>query len=75
MEKGRVFARAISEYIQNNGISPEVYRFGCRTEEKLKERFAAVDETAAYNQMKVVHAMQKKPDQRGTFQSQQRIRV
>ena len=59
MEKGRVFATGLEDIYRTMGISPEVYRFGCRTEEKLKERFAAVDETAAYNQMKVVHAMQK----------------
>lgn len=59
MEKGRVFATGLEDIYRIMGISPEVYRFGCRTEEKLKERFAAVDETAAYNQMKVVHAMQK----------------
>lgn len=41
------------------GISPEVYRFAKKTQERLAGRFAAFDETAAYNQMKVLLAMQK----------------
>lgn len=41
------------------GISPEVCRFGLQVEETLRPRFAAMDETAEYNQLKVVHAMQK----------------
>ena len=41
------------------GICDEVYRFGRKTETGLKERFAAIDENAEYNQLKVIHAMQK----------------
>lgn len=41
------------------GISEEVYAYGKKIEAGLKERFAAIDETAEYNQMKVIHAMQK----------------
>ena len=41
------------------GICKEVYEFGCRTEEKLKERFAVFDQTAEWNQLKVISAMQK----------------
>ena len=41
------------------GVSPEVYQFGRTIEEKLKDRFAKIDETAEYNQLKVIHAMQK----------------
>ena len=41
------------------GINEAVYDFGTKIEEKLKERFAQIDETAEYNQLKVVHAMQK----------------
>lgn len=40
------------------GISKEVYAYGQKAEEKLKERFASIDETAEYNQLKVVKAMQ-----------------
>lgn len=41
------------------GISQKVLEFGLKIEEGLKERFAAIDETAEYNQMKVIGAMQK----------------
>ena len=41
------------------GICPEVYHFGKKIEEQLKERFEAIDSTAEYNQMKVIDAMQK----------------
>lgn len=44
---------------QRMGISPEIYQFGKKIEETLKERFAKIDETAEYNQMKVLLAMQK----------------
>lgn len=41
------------------GISEEVYRYGEKTLASLQERFAAIDETAEYNQLKVVKAMQQ----------------
>lgn len=41
------------------GISEEVYRFGEEICRSLKDRFASLDETAEYNQAKVLHAMQK----------------
>ncbi len=41
------------------GISKEVLDFGLKIEERLRERFAAIDETAEYNQMKVIRAMQE----------------
>ncbi|MDD2958291.1 MAG: methionine gamma-lyase family protein [Lachnospiraceae bacterium] len=41
------------------GISPEVYQFGREVEAHLTERFEEIDRTAEYNQLKVVHAMQK----------------
>ena len=41
------------------GISSEVYDFGKKVEDSLKERFEKFDKTAEYNQMKVIHAMQK----------------
>ena len=41
------------------GISSEVYDFGHKIEESLKERFDKFDKTAEYNQMKVLLAMQK----------------
>ena len=41
------------------GISPEIYSYGMETEKKLKDRFREIDEVAEYNQLKVIHAMQK----------------
>lgn len=41
------------------GLSPEVIAFGEKIEENLKERFAAIDEIAEANQLKVLHALQK----------------
>lgn len=41
------------------GISNEVYAFGEKILKELAPRFAAIDETAEYNQMKVICAMQK----------------
>ena len=48
----------LEEQYQNLGISKEVYEFGEKIEESLKERFAEIDARAEYNQMKVVKAMQ-----------------
>lgn len=44
---------------ESMGISSAVYAYGKKTEEALKERFRAIDENAEYNQLKVLHAMQK----------------
>ncbi len=41
------------------GISKEVLIFSNEILESLKERFDAIDNVAEYNQMKVLHAMQK----------------
>lgn len=41
------------------GISDQVFDFGEKIIEKLEQRFKSIDETAEYNQMKVVSAMQK----------------
>ena len=40
-------------------ISEQVLAFGTEIEKELKERFAQIDEVAEYNQLKVIHAMQK----------------
>ena len=40
-------------------ISPEVAAYGRKIEALLKERFDALDQTAEYNQWKVINAMQK----------------
>ncbi len=41
------------------GIGKAVYTYGNKILEDLKERFDAIDETAEYNQLKVLRAMQK----------------
>ena len=41
------------------GVSAEVYAYGEAILDGLKERFARIDETAEYNQCKVLGAMQK----------------
>ena len=41
------------------GVSPAVYAYGEQVLEGLRERFAAVDAVAEYNQAKVLAAMQK----------------
>ena len=47
------------ELYQTMGISPAVYEHGEKTLEKIKDRFAAIDQVAEYNQAKVLHAFQK----------------
>ena len=41
------------------GVSPGVYAYGEKALERLRERFAAIDAVAEYNQAKVLSAMQK----------------
>lgn len=41
------------------GIRKDVLSFGDKIEKELKERFDRIDETAEYNQLKVIHAMQE----------------
>lgn len=50
---------AIEEMYREMGIRPSVLRLGKEIEEQLKDRFAEIDEIAEYNQLKVIHAMQK----------------
>ena len=49
----------LNEIYQNMGISEEVLRVGNQIETELKERFEQSDAIAEYNQLKVIHAMQK----------------
>ena len=49
------------------GISAEVWAYGQKTEESLKERFRQFDETAEYNQLKVIKAMQENRVSEGCF--------
>lgn len=48
----------IETMYEQMGISSQVAAFGAAVEKELKERFQAEDETAEYNQMKVIKAMQ-----------------
>ena len=41
------------------GIQKEVINFGNEVLESIEKRFAAIDERAEINQLKVIHAMQK----------------
>ena len=47
------------ELYNTMGISPAVYNYGEEALEKLKSRFAQVDQIAEHNQAKVIAAMQK----------------
>lgn len=47
------------EQYENLGISKEVYEYGKKIEDSLKERFEQIDRIAEYNQMKVIKAMQE----------------
>ena len=47
------------ELYQTMGISPAVYAYGEKVLDKLKDRFAAIDQVAEHNQAKVIAAMQK----------------
>lgn len=44
---------------QSLGIAPETYAYGAQILNRLEERFKKIDETAEYNQLKVLRAMQK----------------
>lgn len=47
------------DYYRELGIRREVYEFGEDILKGLKDRFEAIDQTAEYNQLKVIQAMQK----------------
>lgn len=49
----------MEEMYKSLGIDPEVYQFGQKIEQKLKDRFRRIDEIAEYNQLKVIRAMQE----------------
>ena len=49
----------LKEQYEQMGISEKVYTFGETILAQLKERFAEIDDTAEFNQLKVIHAMQK----------------
>lgn len=49
----------LQEMYASLGIDTQVLAFGEHILKNLKDRFAAIDETAEYNQLKVIRAMQK----------------
>lgn len=49
---------SLKDYYKEIGISEKVYDFAQETYDSLKDRFAQLDETAEYNQVKVLRAMQ-----------------
>ena len=49
----------MEQMYESLGVSPQVYQFGEKTLEALKERFQAIDRMAEYNQGKVLLAMQE----------------
>ena len=49
----------IREVYASMGVSSAVYDYGTEILSQLSERFAAIDEVAEYNQLKVLRAMQK----------------
>lgn len=51
--------KTLEQMYEMLGISRAVLDFGTAVEQALKERFQALDETAEYNQMKVIQAMQE----------------
>ena len=46
------------DYLRKFGLSEKAIELGEKYEDELKERFAKIDETAEYNQLKVIKAMQ-----------------
>jgi cystathionine beta-lyase family protein involved in aluminum resistance len=46
-------------YTKNCGIDEKIYKYSEEILVGLKERFEAIDKTAEFNQLKVLHAMQK----------------
>ncbi len=49
----------LTEQYARLGIGPQTYAFGEEILRSLHDRFQAIDETAEYGQLKVIHAMQQ----------------
>ena len=63
------------ELYETMGISPAVYAYGERTLEKLKDRFAAIDQVAEHNQAKVLCGHAEKPGHRRLLCRNHRLRL
>ena len=57
--KSKNMKSTIESMYEELGVSPQVYAFGQEVEASLSERFASIDRTAEYNQLKVIRAMQR----------------
>ena len=53
---------SLKEMYLSAGIDQDVYDFCDRIQKGLKDRFEKIDQTAEYNQMKVIRAMEKSAD-------------
>lgn len=51
--------KTTAEMYRKLGIDEDVLAFGAEVEEQLRGRFVQIDENVEYNQLKVLHAMQK----------------
>ena len=51
--------KELKQMYENLGVKCEVYEYGEKILDGLKERFEAIDRMAEYNQAKVLHAMQE----------------
>lgn len=49
----------LRQMYEHLGISDKIYEFADKQETALRDRFQAIDETAEYNQLKVISAMQE----------------
>ena len=58
----------MNEMYQQFGISDAVLKYAEKTEQNLKERFAAIDANAEYCQLKVIKAMQEHRVSEGCFE-------
>jgi len=59
----------LKEYYLSAGISEDVYCFCDKIQESLKERFEEIDQTAEFNQIKVLRAMQEYKVSTGCFEA------
>ena len=51
--------KTLKETYMEAGVSEQIFDFCDEIQKGLKERFGAIDDTAEYNQMKVINAMRK----------------
>ena len=60
---------SLKEMYLSAGIDQDVYDFCDRIQKGLKDRFEKIDQTAEYNQMKVIRAMEKQRVSAECFES------